>query len=384
MVFIGSSNVAYAEVFGPRNCSALYSKDLVAEMSDQIDSRIYDLQTSVGYNNIFSTRGDGVGGWSRNASVWTNRGDFPLDLTGVSPWNSYSGYTRVGTLISPKHIVFANHFPIPVDTTLVFVDATGTIVSRTMQARLHISNTDIQIGLLNEAVPSTIAFYPILSSAQVNHYFSATAGMPIFALDQEGKVIVRNVFLIGNEQLKRTLHSLAPSLPRSIFTEEFVGGDSGNPGFLVVGDQLILNFTHTGPSHGIAHGHFINQINSAIEFLGSSGYEVSTFDLSCFTSGQIWPISETFSVSENTAQGKVVGTVYSKGLFPDHSPEYSILSGDTDGAFLMGTSTGIISVLNPAVINFDNNPSYLLTVRVGSVQVPNNFATTTVKIIVTR
>ncbi len=380
LVSVLSFNSVQAAVFAPHDCGELYSPNFVSEMHDQIDSRIAGLETSVGHINIFSSRGNGGGGWSRNASVWTKNGDFPLDLTGVSPWNSYGGYTRAGTLISPKHIVYANHFQYPIGTTIVFIDSAGAVVSRTVQAKAYIQNSDIIVGVLNEAVPNTVAFYPIMSGDEINHYFDTTTGMPLVVLDQEGKAIVRNVVLIGHPQLKRTLHQVATSLPRSLFSEELVDGDSGNPGFLVAGDQLILNFTHKGPSHGIAHGNFINEINSAMTTLGSSGYQVSTFDLSCFTSGQIVLIPQTFFISERAAKGLVVGSVYAKGLFLNHQPYYSIISGDSEGAFSISSSTGAISVLNPSLLNFKTKPQYVLTVQVSSIQNPYNLSTTTITI----
>ncbi|HRH26292.1 MAG TPA: cadherin domain-containing protein [Candidatus Paceibacterota bacterium] len=370
-----------AEVFEPNNCDALYSTDLVQELYDQVDSRITGLSTSTGYINIFTSRGDNTGGWSRNTSVWTSIGDVALDLTGVSPWNSTATTTRSGTLISPRHLVFANHFPISNGATVVFVEPNGDVVTRTLTDQTRIGSTDIKVGILDSAVPSTIAFYPVISSDDVNNYLSASTAIPAILLDQEGKALVHNINHIGTNT---TYHETVISFPRGRFSETIVGGDSGNPGFIVVGDELVLNFTHYTDLNGPAIGHYISEINSAMTSLGGGEYQVSTFDLSCFATGEISLEPITFSIAENVATSTVIGTIAATELFSGQTPTYSITSGNGDGIFSLGALTGILTVTNPSLLNYDSQTSYSLEVRANSVQVPANLATTTVTVNITR
>lgn len=71
----------------------------------------------------------------------------------------------------------------------------------------------------------------------------------------------------------------------------------------------------------------------------------------------------TFSLPENSASGTVVGTA--AGSDPDgQALTYSITGGNTGGAFAINSSTGAITVLNAAAIDYEVNPNFSLTVSV--------------------
>jgi putative intracellular protease/amidase len=70
-----------------------------------------------------------------------------------------------------------------------------------------------------------------------------------------------------------------------------------------------------------------------------------------------------WSLDENPPTGTVVGTV--KATDPDagQTLSYSIVGGNTNGAFTIDSTTGAIMVANAAAIDFESMPTFTLTVR---------------------
>jgi len=86
-----------------------------------------------------------------------------------------------------------------------------------------------------------------------------------------------------------------------------------------------------------------------------------------------------FGVNENTANGTVVGTVVASDPDAGDSLTYAITAGNTGGAFAINSSTGQITVASAAVLDFETNPSFALTVQVTDDGTPvlNDTATVT-------
>jgi hypothetical protein len=81
----------------------------------------------------------------------------------------------------------------------------------------------------------------------------------------------------------------------------------------------------------------------------------------------------TFSLPENTANGTVVGTVL--GADVENDPlTYSIVGGNTNNAFAINPTTGVVTVNNTTALDFETTPTFTLTVQasdgVASVQAP--------------
>lgn len=70
-----------------------------------------------------------------------------------------------------------------------------------------------------------------------------------------------------------------------------------------------------------------------------------------------------FSTPENGATGTVVGTV--AGIDPDagQTLAYSIVGGNTNGAFAIDSSSGVITVANPAALDFEIQPTFTLQIQ---------------------
>ncbi|MFM9961234.1 MAG: beta strand repeat-containing protein [Planctomycetaceae bacterium] len=72
---------------------------------------------------------------------------------------------------------------------------------------------------------------------------------------------------------------------------------------------------------------------------------------------------QSFGLPENSANGITVGTVVASDADFD-ALSYAITAGNTNGAFAIDALTGIITVANPAMLNFEATPTFSLSVDV--------------------
>jgi hypothetical protein len=273
---------------------------LAKECTDAVDSRIAGL-TPATAKPIFTTQNHAGSVYVRNADCWAT----DVDLTCISPWNSTGGNKRAGTLISPRHIIFAEHYPIGVSATVRFVTADNVVVERTVTAVQNVGPanaednyaSDFCIGLLDSDVPETITFAKVLP-ADCGDYLpsmipitSADWVLPALYLDQEEKALVTSWWGTVPQALTRVLTEKVsfrvPSDATQLsFFEDIIDGDSGNPQFLIIGGELVLLGTWTyGTSFLAGSGPFTtywaDEINAAMTTLGG-GYQLTEVDLSGF------------------------------------------------------------------------------------------------------
>lgn len=230
-----------------------------------------------GNTALFTTKNHSTQTYVRNPSVWCDG----MDWTGVSPWNSTGANRRGGTLISPRHVMFCQHssfFPAN-GATIRFVAADGTVVNRTLSAAQYIGVSDIRIGLLDEAVPETIAHYPVLPADWRDYLTLNPARCPVVCSDQEQKALVRDWTSVG---AGRVVHDFG-SGDRASASETLITGDSGQPVFLWMGTGLpILLGLHWSSNSCPNSSNYISEINATMATLGG-GYELTIADLSAYS-----------------------------------------------------------------------------------------------------
>ena len=247
----------------------------------------------------------------RNVDCWA----YGLDLTAISPWNSGGGFgIRGGTLISPRHIIFAAHWAdiFSVDETLEFVTQDNDVITRTISARslyptyATLSYPDIGVALLDEDVPSSITFVKVLPD-DWEDYFPVPAvppgysifesydvlrmlRIPLLITDQEEKALVLNTTTFGDRYLypappaepQATIYWEAPGDDaRLLYYEAIVGGDSSSPVCMIINDELVLLATVGASSSGSSCTHFKDGINTLMTDLGGD-YQLTEIDLSGF------------------------------------------------------------------------------------------------------
>jgi hypothetical protein len=223
---------------------------------------------------LFSMKNHAASSYTRNSSCWMSEYNF----TGVSPWNSTGANTRGGTLVSPRHAIWADHYNIANGATLRFVAGNGSVTSRTVANSVRVGASDIRVGVLDSDVPEAIAFYKVLPANWRDFLFTLSpARTGIIALDQEQKVLCRD---LAGGSATSLFHQSATGA-RAAFTETLISGDSGQPNFMAINNELILLGCHHGAG-AFPHiaGHF-SEVNSAMTILGG-GYQLTEVDLSEF------------------------------------------------------------------------------------------------------
>ncbi|OWF38018.1 uncharacterized protein LOC110466866 [Mizuhopecten yessoensis] len=269
--------------------------NLFASMVHGVDDRLKRTEAAGTTANvskpIFSKQDHTHKVYQRNPHCWAH----DLDLTPISPWNSYGKTRKAGTLLSPRHAVWARHYSIRVNSTLRFVDRHNNVVDRrVIKTRALYTNAsahqsflfghDMVIGLLDSDVPSTISFAKVLPrNFTVLMPSRERVRLPVFSTDFEEKALVADF-----SNMRGTMASLIEPITTSTrhkYYERKISGDSGNPSFFIIDDQLVFLFVFTfgGSGSGTSVQHNFNEINSIMEHLGG-GYQLTEVDLSRFVS----------------------------------------------------------------------------------------------------
>jgi hypothetical protein len=224
---------------------------------------------------IYTTQDHATPTYVRNSALWTTG----LDLTGCSPWNSYEGHLRAGTMVSRRHFIHADHYLIPDGSTIRFVANDNTVHERTVVSTVLVGTyTDIRVGVLNSDLPASIAFYPVLPSNWRTRIPGLLyGGAACIHLDQEEKALVATLHNSGGDSIQ---YGMAPAA-QAEWGEGLIPGDSGDPMFLVLGNTLILAATFWSAGAASDLSAYITEINAAMTALGG-GYQLTIADLSAY------------------------------------------------------------------------------------------------------
>lgn len=250
----------------------IYSRD--------IDRAIAGLTANSSTKQIFSSKSPSstTPAFTRSTTCWAKN----IDTSPQSIWNdSASGpfpfqagaYGGSGTLISPRHIVYANHFQFYNGTKLVFVDMNNNCYIRTLSNSARVGTTDIQIGLLDSDI-TNVSFAKILD-IDIASQTNTNLRLPALFMDQDRNALIGEFYYYG---FGASCENPIDSAQRIAFYELPVGGDSGNPVCLVYENKIILTFTFYSPTASDSLSNNIIGINAAMTSLGG-GYTATTFGM---------------------------------------------------------------------------------------------------------
>ena len=216
-----------------------------------------------------------------NEKFWLNDVDFSC----ASPWNDAYETLRAGTLISRRHVVFAAHYPLDKGGRILFVDKEFDVCERYIGKSKTVPGTDIQIAALTEEVSSNIRPAKILPENYAD-YIGDGAGLPVVTFNQHEEALLTEMNPIPTNRVAASHGSRQPRGEGwSRFRKPLISGDSGNPAFLLVGDQpILLCCLHTGGcGAGPSLLYYRREIQKAMDEL-CPGYELESFDFSRVTS----------------------------------------------------------------------------------------------------
>lgn len=384
---LSTQGAAVSTAFSPDNCPN--TQDLKTHIDLQITSRTEGIVGDNTTKPLFSSfnvdeSGNLTASW--NQDNWTKRGEEPLDLSGVAFYTSHTDIVGgAGALISPRHMLGANHYSFREGQVLYFVAPDNSVATRTVVTgsyRHNSSNHDISIVMLDEDLPPQFAYYPIgfkrgnelIDVIKFRDFFDLVNDKTYLGivLDQERKALIHGM-KIRNEvdylDLEVIWHDEPTENILKSFYEELVVGDSGKPGFAVIDNQPILLFTHTYSTGGYNANHYIDWINEKMAELdelyrdeNETKYQASTYDLGCFNRAPLISDTYSFSIDENSPAGSVVGTATSSDPDPGQNVTFSILESRGKKYFDIDSTSGVITVAPGANIDFESIPTHTIYV----------------------
>ena len=212
--------------------------------------------------------------WERpfpaNEKFWLKGVDFSC----ASPWSDEAGTLRAGTLISRRHIVFAKHFPLWKGCRVLFVDGEGEVCPCRVEATRALEKCDIAIASLDYEVTPNIRPAKILPD-DFSRHIGDGKGLPIVTFNQREQAFLSECRGITTNSIA---NAASTNANWKALGGKLVVGDSGNPAFLLIGNEPILLYClHTGGvGHGPALHRYRHEIQKAMDEL-CPGYKLESF-----------------------------------------------------------------------------------------------------------
>ena len=240
-----------------------------------IKSTLIKLMIPGADRRLFSGFTQSTFSWVRNPASWVR----VFNWTGVAAGINGLGGVGGGTLISRRHVLFANHVPYPNTPTgpvipfeIFFVNANSRTFTYKVTNVQQVGDTDIAIGTLAQDADPSLNVYRVLpdnwTQYIANTVIPASATFAAVGLTAPTQAFVLPVLYSGQDRKVSTadvvsiLSGLAGvNIPAfevaRAFGDPIIGGDSGNPIFAMLGDELVLlGAWYTGPDRGFTVGTF--------------------------------------------------------------------------------------------------------------------------------
>lgn len=245
---------------------------LAKNINDFIVAAILNKTASVTTLSLYSTLIDGVT-YVRNSNLFVSA----VDWTCLPAVNSFAGGKFCGTVIADDCILGCNHATLPNGTTIYFVAADGTIITRTSIGAATVSGRDLRAIALDSPLPNTIHVCKVPPSNFLTARLPGFPwGIPIVRANQ-----FRELHLYTSYEATTGVMGVAgyPNVASmQPWYTPIVSGDSGSGMFMVVNGEPLFIAVLSGAT---IHDN-IAAINTAMTSAGSIR-TLTQMSLSSFT-----------------------------------------------------------------------------------------------------
>ena len=186
--------------------------------------------------------------WVRNPASWVR----VFNWTGVAAGINGLGGVGGGTLISRRHVLFANHVPYPARPfDIFFVNKDSRTFTYKVVNIQQVGSTDIAIGTLDRDADASLNVYRVLPDNWAQYIANKAESFNKMGVTGTSYAFVLPVLYSGQDKKVSTgdvvsisLGIAAVNIPAfevaRAFGDGVRGGDSGNPIFAMLGDELVL------------------------------------------------------------------------------------------------------------------------------------------------
>ena len=230
-----------------------------------IKSTLIKLMIPGADRRLFSGFTQSTFSWVRNPASWVRVFNWTGAAAGINGLGGVGG----GTLISRRHVLLANHVPYPARPfDIFFVNASSRTFTYKVTNVQQVGDTDIAIGTLDRDADPSLNVYRVLPDNWTQYIANKAESFNKMGVTGTNYAFVLPVLYSGQERKVSTadvvsiLSGLAGvNIPAfevaRAFGDPIIGGDSGNPIFAMLGDELVLlGAWYTGPDRGFTVGTF--------------------------------------------------------------------------------------------------------------------------------
>ena len=245
------------------------------------------------------------GNWNTNFFAYSERER--LSCIAFKRNGSNTSFGRARTLITPRHMIGTEHtgYQLQVGDTITFLTSDNTEITKTVTGKATSafgSGSDIAVYTLDSDVtgitPAKLLPSDFFSEVRtvngtnvgVLKYINFNGKAPLFSTDKDSRLSIRYNSLVQNvwNDAFRTDSFLGDY---NDFEESLISGDSGNPLFIILDNQLVLISCFTSETSNTNYGSstkkaIINQliIDADTNAGVSTGLTTTDIDLSSFNS----------------------------------------------------------------------------------------------------
>ena len=226
----------------------LFGQKVRSNWVSGIKSTLTKMMTPGADRRLFSGFTQSTFSWVRNPASWVS----VFNWTGVSAGINGLGGVGGGTLITRRHVLFAHHVPYPDRPfDIFFVNADSRTFTYKVTNIQQVGDSDISIGTLDRDADASLFVYKILPDNWTQFIANKTESFNRMGVSFTNQMFVLPVLYTNYDRRVATgdvvnvrMGTATVNIPAfenaRAFGEALRVGDSGNPIFVPVGNELVL------------------------------------------------------------------------------------------------------------------------------------------------